>query len=47
MNKKISYNPAEKAYEILTKAHFDEDTSLEDARIAMEEAIGYLGEALA
>ena len=42
-----SYNPVEKAYEILTKAHFDNDTDLTGAHIAMEEAIGYLGEALA
>lgn len=42
-----SYNPVEKAYKILTKAHFDDDTDLTGAHIAMEEAIGFLGEALA
>lgn len=41
------YNPVARAYDILTKAHFDDDTDLTGAHIAMEEAIGYLGEALA
>lgn len=44
---KHSYNPVEKAYKILTKAHFDNNTDLSGAHIAMEEAIGFLGEALA
>lgn len=41
-----SYNLVEKAYKILTKAYFDNNTDLTGAHIAMEEAIGYLGEAL-
>ena len=45
--RKSSYNPVEKAYSILTKAHFSDATDLTGAHIAMEEAIGFLGEALA
>lgn len=41
-----NYNAVEEAYSILTKAFFDEDTSVNDLAIAIEEAIGFLGEAL-
>lgn len=41
-----NYNPVAKAYELLTKAFNSPDPSYGDLLIVIEEAIGYLGEAL-
>ena len=43
---KKKYNPISEAYEILLKVMNNPDADKEDALIAIEEAIGYLGEAL-
>lgn len=43
---KSTYNPTEKAYHILVNIFNTNDTDKEDLLIAIEEAIGYLGEAL-
>ena len=40
------YDPIQEAYQILYEALNDKETDLQDAMIAMEEALGYLGEAL-
>lgn len=40
------YNPVERAYKILVATYNTKDIEKEDALIAIEEAIGYLGEAL-
>lgn len=40
------YNPIERAYKILVATYNTKDIEKEDALIAIEEAIGYLGEAL-
>lgn len=41
-----SYDPIQEAYQIIYKALNGKETDLQDAMIAMEEALGYLGEAL-
>ena len=41
-----NYNPVAEAYSVLTKVFFDEDAAENDLEIAIEEAIGFLGEAL-
>ena len=43
----MNYNPTEKAYLILVNIFKEKDASKEDYAIAIQEAIGYLGEALA
>ena len=40
------YNRIERAYEILVATYNTKDIEKEDALIAIEEAIGYLGEVL-
>lgn len=41
-----NYNPVAKAYDLLTKAFNSPSPSYGDLLIVIEEAIGYLGEAL-
>lgn len=41
------YNPVAKAYDILYKVFSDKNAGWDEASIAIEEAIGFLGEALA
>lgn len=41
------YNPVEKAYDILYKVFSNENAGWDEASTAIEEAIGFLGEALA
>lgn len=41
------YNPVEKAYDILHKVFSNKNAGWDEASIAIEEAIGFLGEALA
>jgi len=41
------YNPVAKAYDILYKVFSNENAGWDEASIAIEEAIGFLGEALA
>ena len=44
---KTCYNPVAVAYQILVKAlHEDPDRTVEGYEIAIEQAIGFLGEAL-
>lgn len=45
-DEKPKYNPVAKAYDLLTKAFNSPDPSYGDLLIVIEEAIGYLGEAL-
>ena len=45
--RKPSYNPVAKAYDILYKVFSNENAGWDEASIAIEEAIGFLGEALA
>lgn len=40
------YDPVEEAYRILLKVQDNPDADFDDASFAIEEAIGYLGEAL-
>lgn len=42
----MRYNPVAEAYGILVKVFQDEDALLNDFEDAVEEAIGFLGEAL-
>lgn len=42
-----SYDPVQEAYSIIYEALNGEKTDLQSAMIAMEEALGFLGEALA
>ena len=44
--KKTKTNPVDLAYELLVTTYNTKDVTKEDALIAIEEAIGYLGEAL-
>ena len=44
--KRTQTNPVELAYELLVSTHNTKNVTIEDAIIAIEEAIGYLGEAL-
>ena len=44
--KRTQANPVELAYELLVTTHNTKNVTKEDAIIAIEEAIGYLGEAL-
>lgn len=44
--KKLTYNPIEKAYYILLDVINNKESDIADYSIAIEEAIGYLGEAL-
>lgn len=44
--KRIQSNPVELAYELLVTTYNTKNVTKEDAIIAIEEAIGYLGEAL-
>lgn len=44
---KSTYNPVEKAYDILYKVFSNENAGWDEASIAIEEAVGFLGEALA
>lgn len=46
MNDSKNYNPVEQAYLLLVKIRDDESMTVDDALIAIDEAIGYLGEAL-
>ena len=41
-----SYDPVQEAYRILYETLNGKETDLQDAMIAMEEALDYLGEAL-
>lgn len=41
------YNPVAKAYDILYEVFSNENAGWDEASIAIEEAIGFLGEALA
>lgn len=44
---KIHYNPVSEAYRLLVKVlHQETDSTKEDYEIAIEQAIGFLGEAL-
>lgn len=43
----VKYNPVEKAYDILHKVFSNKNSGWDEASIAIEEAIGFLGEALA
>lgn len=44
--KRTQANPVERAYELLVTTYNTKNVTKEDAIIAIEEAIGYLGEAL-
>ena len=44
--KRTQTNPVELAYELLVTTHNTKNVTKEDAIVAIEEAIGYLGEAL-
>ena len=44
--KRTQTNPVELAYELLVTTHNTKNVTKEDAIIVIEEAIGYLGEAL-
>lgn len=41
------YNPVEKAYDVLYNVFSNKNAGWDDASLAIEEAIGFLGEALA
>lgn len=44
---KTCYNPVEEAYQILVKVlHKEKNSTVADYEIAIEQAIGFLGEAL-
>lgn len=45
-DEKRNYNPVAKAYDLLTKVFNSPNPSYGDLLIVIEEAIGYLGEAL-
>ena len=42
----MNYNPVEKAYELLVNIINNKEATREDLGITIEEALGYLGEAL-
>lgn len=42
-----NYNPVEKAYETLRKVFANDRAGWDEALVAIEDALGYLGEALA